>query len=133
MDGAARPVRRAPKGMEAPPPSPVPDDDRLAAIVGAAAQVGGRIAEILMSNVAPSVAEQRVAGALAFLRRRLTGDYEIDEFGFDPELTDSVLLALLRPLYKRWFRVQVRGSRTSRPRAGRWWWPTTPARSRSTR
>jgi 1-acyl-sn-glycerol-3-phosphate acyltransferase len=95
--------------MEAPPPSPVPDDDRLAAIVGAAAQVGGRIAEILMSNVAPSVAEQRVAGALAFLRRRLTGDYEIDEFGFDPELTDSVLLALLRPLYKRWFRVQVRG------------------------
>jgi 1-acyl-sn-glycerol-3-phosphate acyltransferase len=89
-------------------PSPAADD-RLAEIVGAAAQVGGRIAEILMSNAAPSVAEQRVAGALAFLRRRLTGDYDVDEFGFDPELTDSVLLALLRPLYKRWFRVDVRG------------------------
>ena len=85
------------------------EDDRLAEIVGAAAQVGGRIAEILMSNVAPPIAEQRVASALAFLRRRMTGDYVVDEFGFDPELTDTVLLALLRPLYKRWFRVQVRG------------------------
>ena len=53
--------------------------------------------------------ERRLAGGLAFLRRRLTGDYEVDEFGFDPELNDSVLMALLRPLYKHWFRVEVRG------------------------
>lgn len=53
--------------------------------------------------------ERRIAQALAFLRRRLTGDYEIDDFGFDREFTDQVWLPLLRPLYKRWFRVEVRG------------------------
>jgi 1-acyl-sn-glycerol-3-phosphate acyltransferase len=46
---------------------------------------------------------------LAFLRRRLTGDFTVDDFGFDPELTDAVLFALMRPLYRRWFRVEVRG------------------------
>ncbi|WP_446666189.1 1-acyl-sn-glycerol-3-phosphate acyltransferase [Flexivirga sp. B27] len=53
--------------------------------------------------------EQRIAQALAFLRRRMTGDYEIDDFGFDREFTDQVWLPILRPLYKRWFRVEVRG------------------------
>lgn len=53
--------------------------------------------------------EQRVAGALAFLRRRITGDYPIDEFGFDPELTDEVLFPVLRPLYRQWFRVETIG------------------------
>jgi len=33
--------------------------------------------------------------ALEFLRRRALGEYEIDEFGFDRELTDGVLLAAL--------------------------------------
>lgn len=53
--------------------------------------------------------EQRIAQALAFLRRRMTGDYDIDDFGFDPEFTEQVWLPILRPLYKRWFRVEVRG------------------------
>ena len=53
--------------------------------------------------------DTRVAGALAFLRRRITGDYKVDDFGFDPELTDRILLAPLRPLYKRWFRIETRG------------------------
>ncbi len=53
--------------------------------------------------------ERRVAQTLAFLRRRLTGDYEIDDFGFDPEFTQEVWLPMLRPLYQRWFRVEVRG------------------------
>jgi 1-acyl-sn-glycerol-3-phosphate acyltransferase len=55
-------------------------------------------------------AERKVAELLAFLRRRLTGDYEIDEFGFDAELTDQVLLPMLRPLAENWFRVEVRGA-----------------------
>lgn len=46
---------------------------------------------------------------LVFLHRRLAGEYEVDEFGFDPELTDRVLLAPLRRLYRNWFRVEVRG------------------------
>jgi 1-acyl-sn-glycerol-3-phosphate acyltransferase len=43
--------------------------------------------------------------ALAFLRRRLTGDYEVDEFGFDPDLTGTVLAPLARVLHERWWRV----------------------------
>ena len=53
--------------------------------------------------------ERKLAGGLAFLRRRLTGDYEIDEFGFDADLTDHVILPPLRPLYDKWFRVETRG------------------------
>jgi 1-acyl-sn-glycerol-3-phosphate acyltransferase len=53
--------------------------------------------------------DQRVAGALALLRQRLTGEYDVDEFGFDAELNDAVLMALLRPLYDRYFRVETRG------------------------
>ncbi len=48
-------------------------------------------------------------GGLAFLRRRLTGDYEVDDFGYDAELTDQVLMSLLRPLYEKYFRVEVKG------------------------
>jgi 1-acyl-sn-glycerol-3-phosphate acyltransferase len=54
--------------------------------------------------------DRRVAGALAFLRSRLTGGYEVDEFGFDQELTDAVFLPLLRLLYRDWFQVEVHGA-----------------------
>jgi 1-acyl-sn-glycerol-3-phosphate acyltransferase len=57
----------------------------------------------------PAQWERKLAGALAFARRRITGDYPIDDFGFDSELTDHVLLPLLRPLYEKYFRVEVRG------------------------
>ncbi|MCX4764087.1 acyltransferase family protein [Streptomyces sp. NBC_01275] len=53
--------------------------------------------------------ERRIAGGLAFLRRRLTGDYEVDDFGYDEELTDQVLMSLLRPVYEKYFRVEVKG------------------------
>ncbi|GIH22447.1 glycerol acyltransferase [Acrocarpospora phusangensis] len=46
---------------------------------------------------------------LAFLRRRIAGEYEVDEFGYDAELTDTVVLELLRPLYRHWFRVETSG------------------------
>jgi 1-acyl-sn-glycerol-3-phosphate acyltransferase len=54
--------------------------------------------------------QERVADLLAFLRRRLTGRYEVDEFGFDPELTDTVFYPLLRLLYRHYFRVEVIGA-----------------------
>ncbi|MFE8950203.1 lysophospholipid acyltransferase family protein [Streptomyces sp. NPDC003233] len=53
--------------------------------------------------------ERRVAAGLAFLRRRLTGDYDVDDFGYDAELTDQVLMSLLRPVYEKYFRVEVKG------------------------
>jgi 1-acyl-sn-glycerol-3-phosphate acyltransferase len=53
--------------------------------------------------------ERKAASGLAFLRRRVTGEYEVDEFGYDAELTDQVLMSLLRPLFGAYFRVEVKG------------------------
>jgi 1-acyl-sn-glycerol-3-phosphate acyltransferase len=58
---------------------------------------------------APSAWEQSVAGGLAFLRRRLTGDYEVDDFGFDQDLTDNVVLPIFRPMLDQWFRIDAIG------------------------
>ncbi|MEV4636077.1 lysophospholipid acyltransferase family protein [Actinoplanes sp. NPDC049548] len=58
---------------------------------------------------AVDVWDQRVARGLAFLRRRLAGAYEVDDFGFDPELTDAVFHPMLRVLYRDWFRTEVFG------------------------
>lgn len=53
----------------------------------------------------PQPRSDPVAEALAFARRRLTGDYEVDEFGFDPELTAAVLAPLARLFHERWWRA----------------------------
>jgi 1-acyl-sn-glycerol-3-phosphate acyltransferase len=84
-DGSSRPVPG------------VPITEIVSALTGAAQQVFGE------------EWERRAAEALAFLRRRLTGDYIVDEFGFDPELTSRFLMAALRPIATNWFRVEVRG------------------------
>ncbi|MGH3655877.1 MAG: lysophospholipid acyltransferase family protein [Micromonosporaceae bacterium] len=61
------------------------------------------------AGAGPDEWDERVAALLAFLRHRLTGEYDVDEFGFDPELSDHVLLPMLRLLYRHWFRVEVTG------------------------
>lgn len=61
--------------------------------------------------------EPRLAEFLAFLRRRLTGDYQVDEFGFDAELTQRFLIAAVRPIKEKWFRIEVRGIENI-PRSG---------------
>lgn len=50
-----------------------------------------------------------VRSMLELARRRATGDYEVDEFGFDREFTERLIAPLVRPLAERWFRVQWRG------------------------
>jgi 1-acyl-sn-glycerol-3-phosphate acyltransferase len=57
----------------------------------------------------PAHWERAAAGALAFLRRRVTGDYEVDDFGFDRDLTEHVLAPPFRPIYANWFRVETLG------------------------
>ena len=42
-----------------------------------------------------------------FARRRLSGRYPVDDFGYDPELTREVLVPLMQPLYERYFRVRT--------------------------
>ncbi len=48
-------------------------------------------------------------GLVGFLRRRATGSYEIDDFGFDEDLTTHVLMPLLRPLHRHYWRVTSHG------------------------
>jgi 1-acyl-sn-glycerol-3-phosphate acyltransferase len=57
----------------------------------------------------PRAWEQRLIDGLAFVRRRLEGDYHVDEYGFDPELTSAFALPAFRALYAKWFRVEVNG------------------------
>jgi 1-acyl-sn-glycerol-3-phosphate acyltransferase len=82
---------------EREPGDGIPYGDWLAAFTTAAVEVFGERWET------------RLAEFLAFLRRRVTGDYSVDEYGFDAEVTERFLLAALRPIAEKWFRVEVRG------------------------
>lgn len=52
---------------------------------------------------------QQVAAVAGFFRKRLTGDYSVDEFGFDPHFNNAIVRPLLRFFFKSWFRVEVSG------------------------
>ncbi|MCP3421746.1 lysophospholipid acyltransferase family protein [Nocardioides pinisoli] len=88
-----------PTGGEAakPPTTGIPVADWLAAAQGAAQEVFG------------ADWERRAAELMAFCRRRLEGDYEVDDYGFDRELTERFFMAALRPIAEKWFRLEVRG------------------------
>lgn len=75
----------------------IPIADLLHALAGAASQFLG------------ADWEAKAADLMAFARRRLTGSYEVDDFGFDAELTSRFLMSALRPIAESWFRVEVRG------------------------
>jgi 1-acyl-sn-glycerol-3-phosphate acyltransferase len=93
-----RPVERAPVTTDVPTPAGgIPVGDWLAAVQGAAAEVFG------------ADWEPQLARFLAFLRRRVAGNYRIDEYGFDQEITERFLMAALRPIAQKWFRIEVRG------------------------
>jgi 1-acyl-sn-glycerol-3-phosphate acyltransferase len=53
--------------------------------------------------------EEFVAHLMAFIRRRVTGDYDVDVYGFDRDLTENIILPLARPLYRSYFRVGTAG------------------------
>jgi 1-acyl-sn-glycerol-3-phosphate acyltransferase len=108
-----RPVRalKAVRDDETATPAPGTSSTRLAP--GVDELLGAGIAAVRLAadvaGIAPDDVERHLASMLAFVRRRLTGDYEVDEFGFDEDFTESFYLPVLRPLYRRWFRVEVRG------------------------
>ncbi|HEY4456546.1 MAG TPA: lysophospholipid acyltransferase family protein [Pseudonocardiaceae bacterium] len=77
----------------------------------------GEPAPVATLPTASTSTGDKLADFLRFLRHRLAGDYEIDEFGFDAELTDTLLLPPLRQLYQKWFRVEVFGAHNL-PRQG---------------
>ena len=100
--GQRRHARRGPAPVDGPDRRPSTKARRRPA-------TGEGPATLPRSGELPPGWEAALADALAFLRRRLTGDYAVDEFGFDPDLTDNVVLPLLRPLYRTWFRVETTG------------------------
>ena len=51
----------------------------------------------------------RLADAAEFIRRRAAGEYEVDESGFDPDFTSSVVMPAALALYRQWFRVRMQG------------------------
>jgi 1-acyl-sn-glycerol-3-phosphate acyltransferase len=67
---------------------------------------GKQLVDQLVDDDAGSSAIEKLR---AFMARRLKGDYPIDEFGYDKELTREVLIPLIRPLYERYFRVRTLG------------------------
>jgi 1-acyl-sn-glycerol-3-phosphate acyltransferase len=107
---SAPPARRevetsAPEAPRAPattrdraPAAGIPAADWLAAFQFAAKEIFGE------------QWEPQLARFLAFLRRRVTGDYVVDEYGFDPEVTQRFLMTALRPIAQKWFRIEVRGA-----------------------
>ena len=90
---AARKTRTAGPGAM---PAGIPLDEIVVAVAQAAQRVLG------------SDWEGRLAAFVAALRKRLSGDFAVDEFGFDPQITE-VLTAAVEPLAEKWFRLEVRG------------------------
>ncbi len=58
---------------------------------------------------APNELAQRISAIADFVSKRLTGDYSVDEFGFDPQFNNALVLPLLRFFFRNWFRVEVSG------------------------
>ena len=78
-------------------------EDIVAAIIGVLRTVAAA------SGLGADEVEQTVARTLAFMRRRLTGDYTVDDFGLDPDYIENIFMPIMRVLYRQWFRVEVRG------------------------
>ncbi len=50
-----------------------------------------------------------VADVVRYFGTRATGNFEVDVFGFDRHLTENLLLPLLRPMYRHYWRVRSIG------------------------
>jgi len=92
------PERTPTQTRERNPLAGIPTADWLAAFQHAAREVFG------------DQWEPQLARFLAFLRRRVTGNYVVDEYGFDAEVTERFFIAALRPIADKWFRVEVIGA-----------------------
>lgn len=98
-------ARRHPSALE----SPGGQSSATAAVVRELSDFRGYVADSEASAPASSDMARQVAAVAAFLRERITGDYQVDEFGFDPHFNEAIALPLLRVFFNDWFRVEVSG------------------------
>jgi 1-acyl-sn-glycerol-3-phosphate acyltransferase len=83
--------------------------EQIAAVVREIDQRRGAVSGTPTAEETPSELAKRIASVAAFVRKRMMGDYTVDEFGFDQHLNDAIFLPLLRVLFNSWFRVEVSG------------------------
>lgn len=83
--------------------------EEIAAVVREIDQHRGFTAAGPAEGEGPNELAKRIAAVAEFVRKRMIGDYEVDEFGFDPHLNDAIYLPLLRMFFNSWFRVEVSG------------------------
>src|SRR4029078_11256236 len=50
-----------------------------------------------------------LVGPPGFLRRLFCGEYQVDDFGYDADFTDHVVVPPLKVLYEKWFRIETVG------------------------
>ena len=93
---ASEKPNNAKEKVPAPEPHPLSFDEVLTSIIEAAQRIFG------------ADWERQLATIVAAVRRRMTGEYQIDEFGLDPQFHE-IVTALLEPLAEKWFRLEVRG------------------------
>jgi 1-acyl-sn-glycerol-3-phosphate acyltransferase len=89
-------ARRTRTAGAAPLSAGIPLDEIVTALIEAAQRVLGTDWEV------------RIATLLATVRKRLGGDYQVDDFGFDPQIAELLSLAI-EPIAEKWFRLEVRG------------------------
>lgn len=83
--------------------------EQIAAVVREIDQRRGAVSGTPVAEETPSELANRIASVAEFVRKRMMGDYTVDEFGFDRHLNDAIFLPLLRVLFNSWFRVEVSG------------------------
>jgi 1-acyl-sn-glycerol-3-phosphate acyltransferase len=83
--------------------------EQVAAVVREIDQRRSSVSGSQADGEAPNELAQNIAAVAEFVRKRMTGDYTVDEFGFDSHLNNAIFLPLLRVFFKSWFRVEVSG------------------------
>jgi 1-acyl-sn-glycerol-3-phosphate acyltransferase len=83
--------------------------DQIAAVVHEIDQRRNAVAGTPTVEETPTELAKRIAAVAEFIRKRMMGDYTVDEFGFDPHLNNAIFLPLLRVFFNSWFRVEVSG------------------------
>ncbi len=83
--------------------------EQIAAVVREIDERRGGVSGAPIAEDTPSELAKRIASVAEFVRKRMMGDYTVDEFGFDRHLNDAIFLPLLRVFFNQWFRVEVSG------------------------